>query len=174
MKCGKFVGKTLGESSIHGFPYLVKRELHWIEKLFWGLMIVLTAYTSIDICLNQWKRFRENPIVYAMELAWGKSNFPFVGITLCSDHTDRHEFDHIIEDLWNVEKETNETAYNYYWQFLKALNVLRVTTLETLKPYENDTKLNDLNFLEMLIRVSKKKHNFSFFYNINSHRITID
>ncbi|XP_073844889.1 pickpocket 25 [Musca autumnalis] len=156
MKCNQYMDKTLGESSIHGFPYLVKRRLHWMEKIFWLLMITLAAYTSIDICLNQWKRFRDNPIVYAMELAWGKSNFPFVGITLCSDYVDQHEFEHIIEDMWHVEREQNETAFQYYWEFLKVLNRLYITNMENLRPYENDTRLNDLNFLQMLIRMRQK------------------
>ncbi|XP_061396317.1 uncharacterized protein LOC133331945 [Musca vetustissima] len=156
MKCNEYVRKTLGESSIHGFPYLVKRELHWMEKLFWILMIALAAYTSIDICLNQWKRFRDNPIVYAMELAWGKSNFPFVGITLCSDYVDHHEFEHLIEDMWHLENEANKSAYNYYWDFLKVLNSLHLTNMGNLKPYENDSRLNDLNFLQMLVRLRQQ------------------
>ncbi|XP_075165256.1 pickpocket 25 [Haematobia irritans] len=152
----QIANKALGESSIHGLPYLVRGNLHWMERLFWGLIIIFATYTSIDICLNQWKRFRDNPIVYAMELAWGKSNFPYVGVTLCSDYVDQTEFEKVIEDVWNVKNDTEPKAYQYYYEFLKVLLSLRTINLNTLKPYENDANVNKLNFLDILMRLHNK------------------
>ena len=153
MNCREYWNKTLGESSIHGFPYLVRRELHWLERLFWAVAIISATYYSLSICFNQWKRFRDNPIVYAMELAWGKSNFPFVGITLCSDYTDIADLDAIIENNWQVTKEQNET-FQHYVQFLKVLNSLNYLNLDTLLPYENDTRLDDVHFVDLILQVS--------------------
>lgn len=154
MNCRQYWHKTLGESSIHGFPYLVRRELHWLEKLFWAAVIITATYFSLDICLNQWKRFRDNPIVYAMELAWGKSNFPFVGITLCSESTNQEQLDEVIEQTWDVTAATNSSLYQNYVEFLKVLNSLTSMSLDKLKPYENDTSLDDLKFVEILLHVS--------------------
>ncbi|KAM7343889.1 pickpocket 25 [Cochliomyia hominivorax] len=157
MNCRQYWNKTLGESSIHGFPYLVKRELHWSEKIFWAAVIISATYFSLDICLNQWKRFRDNPIVYAMELAWGKSNFPFVGITLCSESTDQEDLDNIIHEMWDVKAEENNATYQYYLKFLKVLNSLNYLNMDTLKGYENDTNLEELKFVEILLQM---RHRF--------------
>jgi hypothetical protein len=32
------------ESSIHGLPYLVNQENHWIEKIFWSLMLIISGF----------------------------------------------------------------------------------------------------------------------------------
>lgn len=152
MNCREYWNKTLGESSIHGFPYLVRRELHWLERLFWAAALISATYYSLSICFNQWKRFSDNPIVYAMELAWGKSNFPFVGITLCSDYTNEDDLDDIIQNNWGVSMEQNET-YPHYVQFLKVLNSLTYLNFETLLPFANDTTLNDVHFVELILKV---------------------
>ncbi|KNC23431.1 hypothetical protein FF38_13352 [Lucilia cuprina] len=156
MNCKQYWNKTLGESSIHGFPYLVRRQLHWLEKLFWAAAIIAATYSSLDICLNQWKRFRDNPIVYAMELAWGKSNFPFVGITLCSESSNQEDMDEIISQNWDVTSMSNATQYKYYVDFLNILNSLNIMSLDKLKPYENDSSLINLEFLEILVFMRNK------------------
>lgn len=157
MNCKQYWQKTLSESSIHGFPYLVRRELHWLEKVFWAIVIILAAYSSIDICLNQWKRFRDSPIVYAMELAWGKSNFPFVGITLCTESCSPEEINDIIETNWHYTEAGNSTQYHYFRTFLMVLNSLNFLNLNNLKPYENDSNFNDLKLADVVLQVSKLK-----------------
>lgn len=154
MNCRQYWNKTLGESSIHGFPYLVKKELHWLERLFWAAVIISATYFSLNICLNQWKRFRDNPIVYAMELAWGKSKFPFVGITLCTESTHQEDLDNVIHETWDIEPDVNHTQYLYYVEFLRVLNSLNYMNLEKLKPYENDESLEELKFVDILLQVS--------------------
>lgn len=154
MNCRQYWNKTLGESSIHGFPYLVKKELHWLERLFWAAVIISATYFSLNICLNQWKRFRDNPIVYAMELAWGKSKFPFVGITLCTESTHQEDLDSVIHETWDIEADVNQTQYLYYVEFLRVLNSLNYMNLEKLKPYENDESLEELKFVDILLQVS--------------------
>ncbi|KAI9583532.1 hypothetical protein GQX74_005280 [Glossina fuscipes] len=123
MKCQDYINTTVGESSIHGCPYLVKHALHWLEKIFWGVIIIAAAYWSFNICYTQWERFRDNPIILATELTWGKLNYPFVGITLCFNYTDEEAIAHVIKDTWalkgkglpkrdtkTVEKKTDKNA----------------------------------------------------------------
>jgi hypothetical protein len=31
------------ESSVHGLPYLVNPQIHWIEKIFWTLMLIVSG-----------------------------------------------------------------------------------------------------------------------------------
>uniref|UniRef100_A0A1A9W9L9 Uncharacterized protein n=1 Tax=Glossina brevipalpis TaxID=37001 RepID=A0A1A9W9L9_9MUSC len=155
MKCQEYINTTVGESSIHGFPYLVKRELHGLEKIFWIVTIIAAAYCSINICLSQWKRFRDNPIIYATELTWGKPKFPFVGTTLYMNYTDEAAFEDVIEDTWGVKSENRE-LYQYYFDFLKIINSLTVTRFATLKPYENNDNLKNLDFIQILLQLKRK------------------
>ncbi|CAD7014290.1 unnamed protein product [Ceratitis capitata] len=72
MNCGTFVKRNFTETGIHGLPYLIRKDLHWTERLFWLGIVISATYYSIFICLDQMKRFRENPIVFAAELTWDK------------------------------------------------------------------------------------------------------
>uniref|UniRef100_A0A1B0AAZ8 Pickpocket protein 28 n=1 Tax=Glossina pallidipes TaxID=7398 RepID=A0A1B0AAZ8_GLOPL len=155
MKCQDYINTTVGESSIHGCPYLVKQALHWLEKIFWGVTIIAAAYWSINICYSQWERFRDNPIILATELTWGKLNYPFVGITLCFNYTDEVAIARVIKDTWAVEPEDRD-SYQYYFKFLKTINDLTVAKLSTLEPYRNDDKLKNLDFVQILLQLKGK------------------
>uniref|UniRef100_A0A1A9VSR8 Uncharacterized protein n=1 Tax=Glossina austeni TaxID=7395 RepID=A0A1A9VSR8_GLOAU len=155
MKCQDYINTTVGESSIHGCPYLVKQALHWLEKIFWGVTIIAAAYWSINICYSQWERFRDNPIILATELTWGKLNYPFVGITLCFNYTDEVAIAHVIKDTWAVEPQDRD-SYQYYFEFLKTINDLTVAKLSTLEPYRNDDKLKNLDFVQILLQLKGK------------------
>lgn len=74
------------ESSIHGNPYVARRDLHWTERLFWIAMVVASAYYAISSCIAQWDRFREHPIVYEYEYLFALRNFTFLGLTLCTNY----------------------------------------------------------------------------------------
>ncbi|KAL9922503.1 uncharacterized protein ACN427_003022 [Glossina fuscipes fuscipes] len=155
MKCQDYINTTVGESSIHGCPYLVKHALHWLEKIFWGVIIIAAAYWSFNICYSQWERFRDNPIILATELTWGKLNYPFVGITLCFNYTDEEAIAHVIKDTWAVTPEDRD-SYQYYFEFLKTINHLTVAKLSTLEPYRNDDKLKNLDFVQILLQLKGK------------------
>ncbi|XP_036332043.1 uncharacterized protein LOC118743462 [Rhagoletis pomonella] len=98
MKCGTFARRNLTETGIHGLPYLTRKDLHWAERLFWLGIVIAATYYSIYICLDQMKRFRENPIVFAAELTWDKRNFLYAGITMCSDFRNEVAEREIIEE----------------------------------------------------------------------------
>ncbi|XP_037941253.1 acid-sensing ion channel 4-A [Teleopsis dalmanni] len=107
------------------------------------------------MCLNQWERFRENPIVYAMELTWGKSDFPYAGITICSNYYDEEAFTRLIQENWQVKP--NDTKYQYYWQFLSVLNSLHVDNLKSLTPFAKDKSLKKLKLLDVLLQLHAKR-----------------
>lgn len=87
------------ESSIHGMPYVARRDLHWTERLFWLAMVMVAAYYAADTCLAQWQRFRNNPIVYEYEYLSGLRNFTFLGLTLCTTYEAPEQVDMLIKML---------------------------------------------------------------------------
>jgi len=89
------------ESSIHGVPYMARRDLHWTERLFWMAIVLASAYYAINSCLAQWDRFRENPIVYEYEYLFALRNFTFLGLTLCTSFSDEKSMEQVINQ-WVV------------------------------------------------------------------------
>jgi len=45
---------------------------------------------------------------------------------------------------------------NYYKEFLRVLNHLQYKTLETLRPFENDTSLDNLNYVSILLKLQER------------------
>ncbi|XP_017050263.1 uncharacterized protein LOC108094280 [Drosophila ficusphila] len=144
------------ESSIHGLPYVARRDLHWMERLFWLMMVVVSAYFAIGSCLAQWERFRDNPIVYEYEYLFALRNFPFLGVTLCTNYETQKEVDEIIQETWGVNPAEDPSKAAYYGNFLRVLNRLQYDSLDQLKPFENDTSLDNLPYVAMLLKLQEK------------------
>ncbi|XP_033156185.1 sodium channel protein Nach [Drosophila mauritiana] len=144
------------ESSIHGMPYIARKDLHWTERILWASIILGSAYYAISSCLNQWYRFRDNPLVYEYEYLFGLRIFPFVGITLCPTYHDETVIPRLINETWGLDVSKDEEKAAYYRKFLLAINALRYSTLETLEPFENDTTLDNVNYLNILLTLQKK------------------
>ncbi|XP_016958273.1 uncharacterized protein LOC108030097 [Drosophila biarmipes] len=144
------------ESSIHGVPYVARRDLHWTERLFWTAIVLASAYYAINSCLAQWDRFRENPIVYEYEYLFALRNFTFLGVTLCTTYADKESVDEVIKQTWGVDAWQDPEKAKYYAEFLLVLNHLQYKTMETLSPFENDTTLENLNYVSMLLDLQRK------------------
>lgn len=74
------------ESSIHGFPYIVKKSIHVCEKIFWLIVLILSTYAAYYVFNGQYTRYKENPTVLSVELITYR-NFPKPGTTICPEFT---------------------------------------------------------------------------------------
>ncbi|ALC41546.1 ppk25 [Drosophila busckii] len=139
-------------SAIHGMPYLARKDLHWIERIFWFAFIIAAAYYAINSCLDQWGRFRNKPIVYEYEYLFGLRYFPFMGITFCTQFVKVEAADELIMDTWQMNETLDAQATDYYRNFLHKLNHLNYANLITLEPYENDSSLANLSFVDIMLK----------------------
>ncbi|KAH8308491.1 hypothetical protein KR018_005901 [Drosophila ironensis] len=144
------------ESSIHSMPYVCRRDLHWSERIFWLAMILASGYYAINTCLAQWGRFRDNPIVYEYEYLSALRNFSFLGLTLCTHYETQEQVDLLIKETWGVDAKADPTRAAYYQGFLHVLNRLHYDNLDTLKPFKNDTSLDNLNYVKLLLQLQEE------------------
>lgn len=61
-----------------------------------------------------------------------------------------------ISRTWGVDPSEDKEKAVYYRKFLLAINGLRYSSLETLEPFENDTTLDNVNYLNILLTLQKK------------------
>jgi hypothetical protein len=91
------------ESSIHGFPYIVNRKLHFIEKILWICALIASFVCSGVLIFQIGVKFQDDELVtYTSDTAIDvtdvsslrflkkKSNFlitqiPFAAVTFCPD-----------------------------------------------------------------------------------------
>ncbi|CRK98217.1 CLUMA_CG011580, isoform A [Clunio marinus] len=129
----RFLENFFGQSSIHGFPYVVKKETHFIEKLFWIVTILLSVYATFYAFSNQWKRYNENPTVLSIGfLKPSKLNRP--AITICAPfYTNETEVVEIIGNIWGVDN--SSVSYEIYDNFLHTMSELNYKNMGNLKPF---------------------------------------
>jgi hypothetical protein len=51
------------ESSVHGFPYIVNRDLHIIEKLLWVIALVISFVCCGILIFNIGVKYQEDVLV---------------------------------------------------------------------------------------------------------------
>ncbi|XP_017866049.1 PREDICTED: uncharacterized protein LOC108615788 [Drosophila arizonae] len=151
------------ESAIHGMPYLARKDLHSLERIFWLAMIIASTYYAVNSCIAQWQRYKDNPIIYEYEYMFALRSFPYAGATVCTHYYQlpssiTHK---LLVDIWESDSsEISETGIDdesmqYYAKFLHVLHRLQYDNLETLIPYENDTTLQNLPYVRILRKLLK-------------------
>ncbi|XP_055921228.1 sodium channel protein Nach [Eupeodes corollae] len=142
------IRKIFKKASIHGFSYIARTDIHLVERILWGILLFIGTYLSVDMCWNQFKRYKDNPTVFGVERIMGTREFPYVGVTMCSNYFDEEQADVIIQKKWNVT--TGDKKHDYYKKFLQVLIEIEYNNLETLKPYANDEDLRNVDFLKTI------------------------
>ncbi|ETN66301.1 pickpocket [Anopheles darlingi] len=82
------------ESSIHGLAHLVPRSgqrdsqmtVHWLEKVFWLVVLLFSVVCSVSLCNSHWQRFRDNATVLNVETDYLSWVFRPPAATVCSGH----------------------------------------------------------------------------------------
>ncbi|KAM7344130.1 pickpocket 9 [Cochliomyia hominivorax] len=82
-KIKSFIIEYLLDSSIHGFEYLAKIGLTFVERTLWFAFICVAIFSIISLSARTWHRFQTSPMVISMDrnkLVWNTS---FPSLTVC-------------------------------------------------------------------------------------------
>lgn len=142
----KLIRSLFGESSIHGFNYVVNQDLLFIEQLFWMLTIVFSIYGTYFAFAGQLMRYDENPTVLSLEiLSQGIFNRP--SFTVCTNFTSEETASKIVERLW---KKSNESEnYSEYMDFVQFVSRATYRNLKEFKKFENNLDFQDVDLLQI-------------------------
>lgn len=142
----KLIRSLFGESSIHGFNYVVNQDLLFIEQLFWMLTIVFSIYGTYFAFAGQLKRYEENPTVLSLEiLSQGIFNRP--SFTVCTNFTNEETAIKIVERLWNKSNESED--YSEYLDFVQFVNRANYRNLKEFKKFENNLDFKNVDLLQI-------------------------
>ncbi|XP_050094010.1 uncharacterized protein LOC126576749 [Anopheles aquasalis] len=144
------------ESSIHGLAHLVPRSsgqrgntsIHWVEKVFWLVVLLFSVLCSISLCNSHWQRFRDNATVLNVETDYLSWVFRPPAATVCSNHVTEEKLNNLLASHWQVTKE--HTDYSYYRQYLQTVAEARFDSLAAFKPYANDATLVNVSVVELV------------------------
>ncbi|XP_055379472.1 uncharacterized protein LOC129610783 [Condylostylus longicornis] len=86
----KIFSGYLTELSVHGLKYLVNTKLLVLERILWFILITFSTIFTIYICLDQWYRFKNNPVVLTVEVINDAEDYPYPRHTICLLYDDEN------------------------------------------------------------------------------------
>lgn len=73
-------------ASIHGVQYLGEKHRHWTERLFWFVVLALSAFACSMFLLKFHDKWQHSPIIVSFaEKSTPVWQIPFPAVTICSE-----------------------------------------------------------------------------------------
>ncbi|KAH8283572.1 hypothetical protein KR018_007227 [Drosophila ironensis] len=147
-KVQAFIIEFLQGSSIHGFIYLAKLGLNFIERMLWFAFICVALFSIISLSKRTWLRFQTSPMVISMDrnkLVWNTS---FPSLTVCPHkRIDELKVEEYI--LTHPEQFESEEDQEDFRDFIVKLASLTYDNLETL-PLNKSYGIPSAKYLDLL------------------------
>ncbi|XP_062135192.1 uncharacterized protein LOC133844913 isoform X2 [Drosophila sulfurigaster albostrigata] len=147
-KAQAFIIEFLQGSSIHGFIYLAKFGLNFLERMLWFAFICVALFSIISLSQRTWQRFQTSPMVISMDrnkLVWNTS---FPSLTVCPHkRIDELKVDDYI--LAHIEEFEDDEDKDNFRDFIEKLASLTYDNLETL-PLNKSYGIDSSNYLDIL------------------------
>ncbi|XP_077290852.1 sodium channel protein Nach-like [Arctopsyche grandis] len=137
-------------SSFHGLRFIADDKLHWTERCFWVVCVLLSWYGSSLLILASFDAFQNNAISFVMETTYKDWDTNFPAIAVCE--TDNVERVYEISDsIWTPQHEVELE------EVLKELAYFRGLTFYTLqycnkKDADPLCPMNNFSFYANLVR----------------------
>lgn len=134
------------------------------NSIFWFVLIGQFVFGAYYTCSVQWNRFVAHPTVISLERDYRSWNATLPGITLCyAGRLNATRADQQILTRWNVSADHEE--YEYFRRFLEIIVLGTVDEVNDmdLTDYEDDARLEDTDFRELIVAVSVKPYCWAYF-----------
>lgn len=79
----KVVREFLEASSLHGARYLISRDTHWSERVFWFFCLAASWVASVILMLASWYDYQHNAISFGVDTTYLNWNTPMPSIATC-------------------------------------------------------------------------------------------
>ncbi|KAH8358292.1 hypothetical protein KR084_011838 [Drosophila pseudotakahashii] len=147
-KVQAFIIEFLQGSSIHGFIYLAKLGLNFVERMLWFAFICVALFSIISLSKRTWHRFQTSPMVISMDrnkLVWNTS---FPSLTVCPHkRIDELKVEEYI--LAHPDQFLSEEDQEDFRDFIVKLASLTYENLETL-PLNKSYGIPSYKYLDLL------------------------
>ncbi|XP_026840820.1 sodium channel protein Nach [Drosophila persimilis] len=147
-KVHAFIIEFLQGSSIHGFIYLAKLGLNFVERMLWFAFICVALFSIISLSKRTWHRFQTSPMVISMDrnkLVWNTS---FPSLTVCPhkriDELKVEEYILAHEEDFETEEDQED-----FRDFIVKLASLTYDNLESL-PLNKSFGISGEKYLDLL------------------------
>ncbi|KAI5651399.1 amiloride-sensitive sodium channel domain-containing protein [Phthorimaea operculella] len=105
-------------STTHGIPYIVNRDLHWFERLFWVFLFTGNLIFAVYLLAKQFERFIVTPTVMSVEMDYFNWNVSYPSITICPMiKADSSKFIDLVNEM---KEKTGKNTEQYLWAIVSS------------------------------------------------------
>ena len=89
------VNEYTDNGTIHGISFIGDSKRHWIERIFWTIVFMISIYFAWSLIMESYKKWKGNQIITSVdEYPTLMSEIPFPAITICpNDKFDRKTYE---------------------------------------------------------------------------------
>ncbi|KAG4076245.1 hypothetical protein HA402_014794 [Bradysia odoriphaga] len=122
-------------SSVHCIKYITEPQLHWIERIWWIVTMIVCVIGSIIVSKEVYNKWQKSPVIVSFAEKYTRvSEIPFPSVTICPETKARSSilnftqlYNRWIEDGVNtLEKEDREKYLSHIWPL--AVHKLQIVT----------------------------------------------
>ena len=91
----ELVNEYTDNGSIHGISFIDDPKRHWIERIFWTIVYIISIYVASSLIMASYIKWKENQIITSVdEYPALMSEIPFPAITICPNNKyEKQKFD---------------------------------------------------------------------------------
>ncbi|KAF6203336.1 hypothetical protein GE061_003754 [Apolygus lucorum] len=151
-------------TTLHGLPYIIKKNYHFSETLLWFVAVILATYGAAKLIYDSWNRYNSNPTVISLEKDFREWNHTFPAATVCFlDRLNETRAADFIMEIWNTDQ--NSSKFEKYSRFLNAVTNLTYDNLDDFKEFVDDSNFKSLSG-EQLSQIARQ-NNVDMIYHAN-------
>ncbi|XP_059608203.1 pickpocket protein 28-like [Phlebotomus argentipes] len=88
-----FFSEYCNNSSIHGVKYLGERRRPWAERVWWGVVFLLSIYSCFSFIGSSWRRWHQSPVIVTFaDKSTPVWQIPFPAVTICPETKVKMEY----------------------------------------------------------------------------------
>ncbi|CAG4956011.1 unnamed protein product [Colias eurytheme] len=102
VSCKHHVKEYCRVCTFAGFHIIADETKHWVERLFWVLLVILSWYGSALLIGSAWDAFVNNPISFGVETTYTDWNTKLPSVAVCELDNDDKIFN-ISDTIWTPD-----------------------------------------------------------------------
>lgn len=82
-RCNEILKEYMKNSSLHGVRFIIDEEIHFLERAFWLICVIVSWIASAMLIMSAIDAFQHNAISFVVETSFRDWNTEFPAVVVC-------------------------------------------------------------------------------------------
>lgn len=160
-------------STVHGVKYLGEKRLHWIERIFW-IVVFLLSVSGCFLMINKiYIKWKLTPVIVSLaERSTPVWEIPYPAITICPETKAKKNIIDITKAVWSLVADGGSNLTNDEIRKMEAL--YQVCSSDSMQNQALNSGLDGLEIVSTLRSIGIPLKDFTFMCTWKNSMINCD